>query len=364
VTTKPGHRYPNKETISLIKSSRFFDEDWYLNEYSHLDLSRTNPAEHYLRIGAKAGLNPGPDFDSTWYLSQYWDVSKHGINPLLHYLQFGKEEGRIPIPPQLVPPKSPQFQVSNVVNRVVFVLPNGLESNNGYHASEFARLMLNKGLESIFLVPDHKFESDQINTISYTNALTYGIQFYGAKDPEIIHAWTPREHVRQISLDLLDIYPAAKIVVHMEDNEEYLTESASGLPWEELNSMSETDLNGLIPQDCYHPIYGPQFLATADGLTYVIGSLSRFNIANKPSIILHPLIDETLFYPRAMNYELRHQLGIPDDYTILVYSGNVHHANWKDVKLLYDAVEVLNQSNVSTVLIRTGVDNPEIDVVQ
>lgn len=358
---KFGHRSPNKETIALIRSSSFFDEGWYLKEYSYLNLSRTNPAEHYLRKGADAGLNPGPDFDSTWYLSQYRDVAKSGINPLLHYLLHGKNEGRKPVPPKQVPPKPPQFQISHVVNRVVFVLPNGLESNNGYHASAFAKLMWKKGVESIFVVPDPTFASDQANTLNYSNALTYGVQFYGGKDPEIIHAWTPREHVRQISLELLEIYPAAKIVVHIEDNEEYLTEVASGFPWEKLNSMSETDLCGLIPQDCYHPIHGPRFLANADGLTYVIESLSRFNTANKPSTILHPLVDETLFYPRPINYELRHQLGIPDGHMVLVYAGNVHNANWKDVKLLYDAVNALNNSKVGTTLIRTGVDNPEID---
>ncbi|EKD69862.1 MAG: hypothetical protein ACD_46C00712G0008 [uncultured bacterium] len=50
------------------------------------------PAQHYLRFGAKKGYDPGPHFSTRDYLALYPDV--YQMNPLVHYEAFGKAEGR------------------------------------------------------------------------------------------------------------------------------------------------------------------------------------------------------------------------------------------------------------------------------
>ncbi|MEP3349840.1 MAG: hypothetical protein ABJN96_07790 [Marinomonas sp.] len=80
--------------ISLVMSSKYFDVTWYLSQYPDVVESGVNPAEHYVRYGAKEGRSPGPLFDGDWYLSQYPDVAENNVNPLLHFIKYGEKEGR------------------------------------------------------------------------------------------------------------------------------------------------------------------------------------------------------------------------------------------------------------------------------
>ena len=114
--------------------------------------------------------------------------------------------------------------------------------------------------------------------------------------------------------------------------------------------------NRITPDDRYHPAHGPRWLEEADGFTMVIGSLACFNRHDKPFLVIPPIVDERLFYPRPVNFELRRALKIPDTQIVIVYSGNVHLANAREVGQLYDAVSILNESGCPTTLIRTGLD--------
>jgi len=87
-----------KEDLSLIRSSGFFDETWYLANYPDVAQAKLDPLSHFLRWGGFEGRDPGPDFSCTWFFDTYEDVKKAGINPLVHYLKYGKEEGREPQP--------------------------------------------------------------------------------------------------------------------------------------------------------------------------------------------------------------------------------------------------------------------------
>ncbi|PLX84419.1 MAG: hypothetical protein C0617_08005 [Desulfuromonas sp.] len=84
----------NTEAISLIKKSRLFDEDWYLEQYPDVALLSMDPVEHYLRIGAFIGRDPSPMFSTTGYLQAHPDVKNAGLNPLHHYVKWGRREGR------------------------------------------------------------------------------------------------------------------------------------------------------------------------------------------------------------------------------------------------------------------------------
>lgn len=79
-----------------IARSIYFDEAFY-RIAANIDAS-VNAAEHYCRVGWRAGLNPSPYFDTRHYRARYRDVSTADTNPLIHYLRHGAAEKRQPSP--------------------------------------------------------------------------------------------------------------------------------------------------------------------------------------------------------------------------------------------------------------------------
>lgn len=73
------------------------NENYYLAQISDSH-QHTDPALHYLQIGAHRGLNPTPNFSTRYYLATQPDVARAGVNPFLHYLRMGKLEGRSAFP--------------------------------------------------------------------------------------------------------------------------------------------------------------------------------------------------------------------------------------------------------------------------
>lgn len=86
----PSHR----EELRCLHESDWFDPEWYLQQYPDVRESDADPAEHYLRYGARLGRNPSPHFLTNAYLQRYPDVPQKGANPLVHYLLYGRAEGR------------------------------------------------------------------------------------------------------------------------------------------------------------------------------------------------------------------------------------------------------------------------------
>lgn len=96
-TFVPGFLARTKH-IKLVRSSKYFDETWYCEQYPDVARLGVDPVEHYLRHGAMMGLDPSKEFSTRRYLEIYSDVAKSGFNPLVHYLVHGESEGRSPIP--------------------------------------------------------------------------------------------------------------------------------------------------------------------------------------------------------------------------------------------------------------------------
>jgi hypothetical protein len=90
-----------QQDIGLLLTSEYFDPQWYLDTYPDVAASNTNPAEHYLKYGAKEGRFPSPKFDGNWYLKRYPDIAIADINPLIHFIKFGISEGRSASPKML-----------------------------------------------------------------------------------------------------------------------------------------------------------------------------------------------------------------------------------------------------------------------
>ncbi len=78
----------------LIAGSQLFDAAWYRQRYGDVATEGLDPAQHYLRHGAREGRDPGPRFSTSGYLGAHPDVAAAGLNPLVHYLRRGAAEGR------------------------------------------------------------------------------------------------------------------------------------------------------------------------------------------------------------------------------------------------------------------------------
>ena len=243
---------------------------------------------------------------------------------------------------------------------ILFVLPHRLDSNSGYHVQLHAGRLQALGADCTVAIPDreHVESAGRLRARAYSQILgdAVGACFLDARGPDIVHAWTPREIVRRFVESLRQRLPCP-LIIHIEDNEEYLTEVALGRPFADLARLSLEELDRRVPMHRYHPRRGRWFLDQADGLTLVIDTRERFNTRHRPSLVLSAPVDERLFYPRPLNRALRQAHAISDDHCVLAYTGNVHAANRMEVGELYRAVFDLNRQGVPTVLLRTGLND-------
>lgn len=169
--------------------------------------------------------------------------------------------------------------------------------------------------------------------------------------PDIIHGWTPRNGVRRF-VHRLRWRVAIPYLVHLEDNEQHLTESFLGQP----HIGAWTRPIRALMSGITHPRAGARFLARAAGATVITPALAEFLPAALPWHVLEPGVDAERFAPAppARREAIRARLGLPGDTRFLVYTGNTHHANRAEVTALYDAVRALHGEGHALMLLRTG----------
>jgi glycosyltransferase involved in cell wall biosynthesis len=89
------------DAVSVISTA--IQVDYYRDRCGQAGLARPpasarEAAEHYLGVGAEAGIDPAVWFDATFYLDANPDVQAAGVNPFEHYLRHGRFENRHPLP--------------------------------------------------------------------------------------------------------------------------------------------------------------------------------------------------------------------------------------------------------------------------
>ena len=185
-----------------------------------------------------------------------------------------------------------------------------------------------------------------------------GTLFPDGRPADIIHAWTPREHVRRAVERCQQEMPEARLVVHLEDNELHLTARFLGETTARLRDLTEEDLAARLPVQLSHPREAARFLGLAAGVTGIVGPLAEFAPRGVPFAEIRPGVDFSRFHPGAADGTLRESLGIRQEEKILVYPGSSHFANAGEMGNLYGAVFRLNREGVPCRLIRTGYDDP------
>ncbi|MEG3845420.1 glycosyltransferase [Microcoleus sp. herbarium19] len=247
------------------------------------------------------------------------------------------------------------------MQNILLVLYNDFHSQSAIHVHHFANNLIAQGLDCVVCVPRDKHTVALLQNTSYKVAEFSDIYylkdfFHNGKDPDIVHAWTPRE-VNRIYCAQLKLIYNFKLVIHLEDNEEYILEKDINKPFKEiLASIDSIE----IPERLSHPKLYREFLASADGVTVIIDNLKEFVPDGVPSLTLWPGADTKHFFVRRKNLQFAESFGIPKDSIIFCYTGNVHAGNKHEVRSIYLAVALMNREGLPAVLIRTGMDTCEL----
>jgi len=80
--------------IALVRKSRLFDHQWYLDRYPDVGELGIDPLEHFLRFGVRMNRDPSPMFSCESYFEANPDLDPAFINPLVHYALSGRSEER------------------------------------------------------------------------------------------------------------------------------------------------------------------------------------------------------------------------------------------------------------------------------
>lgn len=245
----------------------------------------------------------------------------------------------------------------NNIHNILMVSHSDFPANSAIHVHHFANELIKQGFDCVVAVPHNKSSIASIKDNLYKVTQYDEIEeieslFNNQQPPDLVHGWTPREHVR-IYCNALSAKYQFKLIVHLEDSEESVIQRFLNLSLDEILGENE----GLIPYNLSHPRKYQEFLNTADGVTVIIDSLNEFIAESLPTVTLFPGVDTDKFFPRQKNQALINKLQIPVNATILSYTGNVHLANQDEVRCLYLAVGKRNLQGKPTILIRTGIDN-------
>lgn len=241
---------------------------------------------------------------------------------------------------------------------ILFVLPGDFASNNALHVVALTRHLGAAG-HRCFVVAEPPIETLKtlgeitFEASTHAEAMTTLPVFANGSGPDIVHAWTTRDNVRKVCEPILAA-SGVPLVVHMEDNEWQILSSTLGRTIEELRNLTPAEADALLPWNLSHPGIAERFLARATGATLVVDRLVEFLPDGMPSLTIWPAADERYFFPRPRPDAFRDSLGFDANHTVLFYHGNVHAANVAEMRALYEAVAVLNETGTPATLLRTG----------
>jgi glycosyltransferase involved in cell wall biosynthesis len=250
---------------------------------------------------------------------------------------------------------------------ILFVNYGDFDSQSAIHIYHFANELTRRGHSCIVAVPSkpetvRRIGEPRFSTASFEQVRAGDYAFPDGRGLDLIHAWTPREVVRQFveSIVLGHGYP---YVVHLEDNEEQIAADTLGMTVGQLKQLSTVALDRMIPLHLSHPHRARQFIERASGITVIIDRLLEFKPEHLPAEIIWPSYGKIFLNIPPSNPELRRKLGIAEEAFVVVYPGNVHASNREEVRSLYLAISLLNRRGYEARLVRLGIGHvPRSDV--
>ena len=248
---------------------------------------------------------------------------------------------------------------------ILFVNYGDFTTNSLNHIGGFANILSAQGHAVVVAVPSGR---DTLSAASnpvfiaalYDDVLAQPALFPDRGTADIIHAWTPRECVRKFVVAYQrTARRSAKLIIHLEDNEEYLISGYARRSIAELRSMGFEELDAIMADSLPHPVRHRTFMRLADAATVIVDRLREFVPAGVPCSVLAPGVDPEYLRPCAPDPELRRALGLAAGEKVVVFTGSNTFANEPEMRELYIAVRLLNQRGVPARLVRTGFNRPE-----
>jgi glycosyltransferase involved in cell wall biosynthesis len=252
---------------------------------------------------------------------------------------------------------------------ILFVNYGDFTTNSLNHIGGFANTLCAAGHACVVAVPDRRESLVHVArplfiAATYEEAIARPNLFPDGKPADLIHAWTPRECVRKFTVAYQRAAlratgaAAARLIIHLEDNEHFLLEGFTGQPYAKLREAAAAELDARLNDSLPHPVRSESFLRLADGVTHIIDKLAEFAPPGTPTHLLFPGVDFDLYHPQDADTAYRTELGLKPDEKVIVFTGSNTFANEPEMRDLYLAVALLNADGIPTRLVRTGFNSP------
>jgi glycosyltransferase involved in cell wall biosynthesis/SAM-dependent methyltransferase len=238
---------------------------------------------------------------------------------------------------------------------VLLIAASEFAGNSALHTLSVARFMQARGIEcSVSYRSDHNNVRPggdwPFRICDHLETMHNGVLFPDGRGPDLIHAWTPREHVRKLTACMVDRY-GCPYIVHLEDNEEVIVADTLGrFSYGELARLPPRITDRVISPYLSHPKRYRGFLESAAAVTALIDKLMKFKPEGLPGTVFWPGFEEAILTARGT----RESFGLPEDDALLVYNGNIHLSNEAEVGSLIDGVGLLRRRGVPVMLVKTG----------
>ncbi|MDI7776347.1 glycoside hydrolase family 99-like domain-containing protein [Asticcacaulis sp. EMRT-3] len=258
--------------------------------------------------------------------------------------------------------------------RILLVSHCNFLGNSAIHVFSLARALGSLGHDIVVLIPEgletiERHHKPDFPVRLYADALAGDLPFAEPGPVDLIHAWSPREHVRKAVEALADIH-ACPYLLHMEDNEEQiLSNELNGLTYDEIRRLPGPYLDAVTGDHRSHPVHYRRFADKAAGYTCLIEPLLEFKPAHVPGMVFWPGFDPEFEHLPADTAASRELYKIDTDEIIIFYGGNVHASIAHDIRNLYLATAYLRQCGLKIRLLRTGwnyadLNLPDSDLVR
>ena len=242
---------------------------------------------------------------------------------------------------------------------ILFANYGDCTSNSLNHIGAFANQLTRLGHACIVAIPDHPETQEVLpkalfRVATFAEVLSDPRAFPNRQGADVVHAWTPRENVRKFAMGYLTAQPRARLVIHLEDNEEHLTDAFLKRDGRAAANFTEFELAAQLPPNLSVPLRARHFLTIAHGITHITNKLRELIPAKAKMHLLLPGLEESEAISAEEIETERRSIGHTDHEKLVVYTGSTTFANLPDVKCLTVAVRLLNEAGCATRLVRTG----------
>ena len=248
---------------------------------------------------------------------------------------------------------------------VLYVSHCDFHGNSALHVLALADQAAARGLSPAICVPDDVATFDDFGrrpypVVGFEEAQEAAIPFPDGRRPDLVHAFTPREHVRRLT-EAVVTRDGCRYLVHLEDNENVILADAIGASVvERIAALPPEEGDALVGGRRTHPVRAAAFLAGAAGVTAVVDTLLELGPKDVPAVVVWPGFDPAVLHLPQDVRQLRSRLRVSPDDFVLVYTGNIHASNLEEAQALYTAVALLRAAGRRVVLVKTGWNNVEM----